>query len=445
MSQPNTVRTRFAPSPTGYLHVGGARTALYNWLFARKNGGQFILRIEDTDKERNTEESLKIITEQLAWLGLDWDEGPNPSGANAEGEGDYGPYYQSQRDDIYDAYFQKLVDADRVYEKDGAWWFRFDRKPITFTDVICGEITIDYRNEDNTPDMVVKRSDGSYVFHFVNVVDDLTMKMTHVLRGEDHLMNTPKHLQLFEAFGEEPPIYGHIPLILNNDGSKMSKSSEGAATHLYAEKGFLPDAVVNYFALLGWSSKSDEEIFTIQELVERFNLEGINRSPSKFDMEKCLWMSQQHLMKLDAATLQEQAQPFLKAARLEEVNDTILTSIQEKVKTCGEIPAMIDFFYNDDFAYTTAAKDKLAKLDNAVELLNNLATELDQITDWSADAAKVAMKTVATAAGLKVGKIMLPCRIALSGMPGGPDMGIILEELGKEKCVTRLKEVASKA
>jgi len=440
MSDSTLVRTRFAPSPTGYLHVGGARTALYNWLFAKKNGGKFILRIEDTDKERNTEESLKIITEQLHWLGLDWDEGPDKSG-------DHGPYYQSQRDNLYDEYFQKLVDTDRVYEKDGAWWFRFDRKPITFTDVICGEITIDYRNEDNTPDMVVKRSDGSYVFHFVNVVDDLTMQITHIIRGEDHLMNTPKHLQLFEAFGITPPTYGHIPLILNNDGSKMSKSSEGAATHLYAEKGFLPDAVVNYFALLGWSPKSDEEIFTPADLIERFSLEGINRSPSKFDMEKCLWMSQQHLMKLTPEALLEQASPFLEAAGIcpTDVSSEVITSIQEKVKTAGEIPTLLDFFYNDDFTYSEAAKQKLAGIDGVIDLLDSLAKQLESLDSWSADLAKDAMKSVAKDAGLKLGKIMLPCRIGLSGMPGGPDMSVILEVLGQEKCVARLRQVAQKS
>jgi len=439
MSESTLVRTRFAPSPTGYLHVGGARTALYNWLFAKKNNGQFILRIEDTDKERNTEKSLNIITEQLNWLGLEWDEGPDKGGS-------VGPYFQSQRDDLYNTYFQKLVETDRVYEKDGAWWFRFDRKPITFTDVICGEITIDYRNEDNTPDMVIKRSDGSYVFHFVNVVDDLTMEITHVIRGEDHLMNTPKHLQLFEAFNATPPIYGHIPLILNNDGSKMSKSSEGAATHLYAEKGFLPDAVVNYFALLGWSPKSDEEIFTPQNLIERFSLQGINRSPSKFDMEKCLWMSQQHLMKLSPEELTKEAAPFLSQAGLnaETISSSILTSVQEKVKTSSEIPAIIDFFYNDNFTYNDAAKQKLSNIDGAVELLSQLAEQFSTLTEWNADLAKEAMKNLAKEAGLKLGKIMLPCRIALSGMPGGPDMGVILEELGKDKCITRLQQVAEK-
>ena len=217
------VRTRFAPSPTGYLHIGGARTALFNWLFARKMGGTFILRIEDTDNARNTEEATRAIFTGMEWLGLDWDEGPMKGG-------DCGPYFQSQRNDIYDAYFKKLQDAGRVYEDEGAWRFRFDRsKPVTFHDLICGNITIDYRDASNTPDMAIRRADGSYIFHFVNVVDDIEMKMTHVIRGEDHIMNTPKHIQLFEAFGVTPPVFAHMPLILNQDGSKMSKRDVGAA------------------------------------------------------------------------------------------------------------------------------------------------------------------------------------------------------------------------
>jgi glutamyl-tRNA synthetase len=212
---------------------------------------------------------------------MDWDEGPHVGG-------DYGPYFQSQRDDIYDAYFKRLQDAGRVYEDQGAWRFRFDRsKPVTFNDIICGPISIDYRDASNTPDMVIKRSDGSYVFHFVNVVDDIEMKMTHVIRGEDHIMNTPKHIQLFDALGVEPPSYGHIPLIMNPDGSKMSKRDTGAALGTYPNEGFLPEAVVNFLALLGWSPKDDTEIFEPAQLIDRFSLEAINRSAAKFDIRKC--------------------------------------------------------------------------------------------------------------------------------------------------------------
>ena len=261
----NQVRTRFAPSPTGSLHIGGARTALFNWLYARKHGGAFILRVEDTDKARNKADAHAGIYSGLKWLGMNADEGPNEGG-------NCGPYNQSERQEIYEKWFQKLVTAGRGYEDDGAWRFRFDRKPVTVTDLVCGEITIDYTDESINPDMTVKRSNGDFVFHFVNVVDDIEMKMTHVIRGEDHLMNTPKHLQLYEAFGVEPPKFAHIPLILNPDGSKMSKRDQGAALKEYTTHGYLPEAVNNYIALLGWSPKGDKEIFSMSELVENFGV-----------------------------------------------------------------------------------------------------------------------------------------------------------------------------
>ncbi len=273
---PPPIRTRFAPSPTGYLHVGGARTALFNWLFARGRGGRFVLRVEDTDATRNTPEARAAVFEGLRWLGLEWDEGP-------EAGGEYGPYFQSQRAEIYERWFLKLRETGRLYEDGGAWRFRFERKPVTVRDAICGEVTIDYRDESNTPDMVVRRSDGSFVFHFVNVVDDLEMRISHVIRGEDHLMNTPKHLQLFEALGVGAPEYAHMPLTLNRDGSKMSKRDKGAAIHEYPAKGFLSDAVVNFMALLGWSPKDGSEVLSRDRLVERFSIEGVNRSPAQFD------------------------------------------------------------------------------------------------------------------------------------------------------------------
>jgi len=226
-----SVRTRFAPSPTGYLHVGGARTALFNFLFARNLGGTFVLRVEDTDEARNTDEARQAIFDGMRWLGLTWDEGPDAGG-------EFGPYFQSERREHYDRWFEVLRNNGRVYVDGGAWRFRFERKPVVIQDLVCGEVTIDYTDESNTPDMVVRRSDGSYVFHFVNVVDDLDMRITHVIRGEDHLMNTPKHLQLFEALGAPAPKYAHIPLILNPDGSKMSKRDAGAASETTRNRAF---------------------------------------------------------------------------------------------------------------------------------------------------------------------------------------------------------------
>ena len=435
------VRTRFAPSPTGYLHVGGARTALFNWLLARKLGGKFVLRVEDTDESRNTDEAKQAIFDSMSWLGLDWDEGPQADGST---KGDYGPYYQSQRNDVYDKWFQKLLDDDRVYEDDGAWRFKFERKPISMQDLICGEVTIDYRDESNTPDMVVRRSDGSYVFHFVNVVDDLEMKITHVIRGEDHLMNTPKHLQLFEAFGVEPPEYGHIPLILNMDASKMSKRDQGAAVGGYIKEGFLPEAVFNFLALLGWSPKDETEIFSITEMIERFSLEGVNRSPSKFDVEKCSWINQQHLMALSPEKFSETAKSYVIDAGLEIPSNylAIAASVQEKVKLFTEVPAAISFYLNSDYSYDSEALAKVQKNEVAGQLLGELAKAFSELEDW-AD-AKQTIGATAKANGAKPGQLMFPTRVALSGQSGGPDLGAILEILGKDECVRRVQNTLTK-
>lgn len=417
---PKPIRTRFAPSPTGYLHVGGARTALFNWLFARNLGGTFVLRVEDTDQARNTEEARAAIFEGLNWLGIDW-EGP-------ENEGQCGPYYQSQRDHIYQEWFEKLVAADRVYQDDGAWRFRFDRKPITMTDLVCSEVTIDYTDESNTPDMVVRRSDGTFVFHFVNVVDDLTMGITHVIRGEDHLMNTPKHLQLIEAFGEEPPAYAHIPLILNGDGSKMSKRDAGAALGDYPKQGFLPSAVLNFLALLGWSPKDEEEIFSPAQLIEKFTLESVNRSPARFDPEKCRWVNQQHLLKLPPEEFIAQCHS--------EATPEMLASIQEKVSLLTEVPDAVEFYLNPDFPIDPEA---LENVRSAAPLLISLAENFTALEDWTS--AKEVIGQTAKDADTKPGKLMFPVRVALSGKAGGPDLGAILDILGRDECLRRLHRI----
>ncbi|WP_193212228.1 glutamate--tRNA ligase [Luteolibacter marinus] len=432
-----SVRTRFAPSPTGYLHVGGARTALFNYLFARKHGGSFVLRVEDTDQARNTEEAREAIFSGMNWLGLDWDEGEGMGG-------DFGPYNQSERKANYDRWFEVLREKDRVYEDDGAWRFRFERKPVTMNDLVCGEVTIDYRDESNTPDMVIRRSDGSYVFHFVNVVDDLDMKISHVIRGEDHLMNTPKHLQLFEALGAPAPQYAHIPLILNPNGSKMSKRDEGAAVGDYPRQGFIAPAVVNFIALLGWSPKSDDEIFTMDELIERFSLEAVNRAPGRFDPEKCAWLNQQHLLKLSPEAFAAAARPYVEAAGLpvDGAYPEVAAKVQEKVRLLGEVPEAIGFLLSDNFEFDPAAVEKVHGNPAAKDLLAALADDFEKLGDWSADAAKHQIGDTAKGAGAKPGQLMFPTRVALSGKAGGPDLGDILGLLGRDRCVARLRAFA---
>ena len=430
------IRVRFPPSPTGYLHIGSARTALYNWLFARKHGGTFVLRVEDTDQARNTEAAREAIFEGMSWLGLDWDEGHGVGG-------EYGPYFQSEREAQYLTWFEKLREAGRVYEDDGAWRFRFERKPITVHDLVCGEVTIDYTDESNTPDMVVRRSDGSFVFHFVNVVDDLEMKISHVIRGEDHLMNTPKHLQLFEALGVAPPKYAHIPLILNEDGSKMSKRDKGAAVHEYPEQGFLSSAVVNFTALLGWSPKDDEEIFSPSDLVERFSLENVNRSPARFDWKKCRWVNQQHLLKLAPEEFVAAVEPYTKKAGIPADGKfaEMVTSVQEKVETLTEVPAAIAFYLSDELTFESEPLAKVSNNPDAPALLTDLLSAWSSLADWSE--AKATIGAVAKAAGKKPGQLMFPVRIALSGKAGGPDLEAILLILGKDSCVTRLQKLVT--
>ncbi len=430
-----TVRTRFAPSPTGYLHVGGARTALFNWLFARKHGGTFLLRVEDTDEARNTDAAKQAIFDGLLWLGLDWDEGPDRGG-------NHGPYFQSERKPVYDAWFDKLVTAGRVYQDDGAWRFRFNRKQMTMQDLVCGEVIIDYRDESNTPDMVVKRSDGSYVFHFVNVVDDLEMEITHVIRGEDHLMNTPKHLQLIEALGGSPPQYAHLPLILNPDGSKMSKRDAGAAVDDYPRQGFLPGAVVNFIALLGWSPKTDQEIFSLEELADRFALENVNRAPARFDFEKCKWVNQQHLVALSPGDFSVAAEPFVRAAGLPVPDHftAVAAAVKDKVRLLEEVPTAVDFLLHDAFSYDEETVTK-ARANPAVnELLETLAQQFDTLSDWSGDGAKAALNETAKTASIKPGPLMFALRVALSGRAHGPDLGEILNILGQNRSTARVRQ-----
>src|SRR5438874_7767402 len=254
-------RVRFAPSPTGFLHIGGARTALFNWLYARHTSGTFILRIEDTDVARNTQEAVNVILEGLRWLGLDWDEGPITADATGPSKGEHGPYFQSQRKHIYYRRVESLLSRGLAYEHEGTVKFKMTREPITIRDLVVGEVRRELTDREQLdPDFIIVRSDGQPVFHLVNVVDDLEMQISHVIRGEDHLSNTPKHIALFRAFGFEPPKYAHIPLILNSDGTKMSKRKSQTAVSDYLGQGFIREALVNYLALLGWATGTEEEI-----------------------------------------------------------------------------------------------------------------------------------------------------------------------------------------
>ncbi len=447
-----TVRTRFAPSPTGFLHIGGARTALYNWLYARKHGGQFILRVEDTDAARSTAESQAIILNGLRWLGLDWDEGP-------EVGGDHGPYYQSERSAIYESYLEKLQSADLVYEDEGALRFRVPDRDIVVKDVVCGDVSVNLKEQgsrrydaelkkevDANPDIVIRRPDGSFIFHFVNVVDDIEMGMTHVLRGEDHLSNTPKHMALYEAFGADVPTFAHIPLNLNPDGSKMSKRSEGANIYDYIDQGFLPSAVNNYMALLGWSSGGDREIYqSLDELVEDFDLSGVNKANSKFDIKKCIWVNAEHIKALDAPAFAEASGPFLEKAGIDTSDARVPAALElarERAEKLSEVPAVLLPIFQDDLEYDRDSVDKVVSKDGIAEVVSTLADYLEKNDDWQGDAIKASIKDAAASIGAKMGAFMLPCRVAATGSTAGADLVPMLEMIGQEKAVARVRAFA---
>ena len=443
---PMSVRTRFAPSPTGLLHVGGARTALFNWIYARKNGGTFVLRVEDTDKNRNTEEARQVILDGLRWLGLDWDEGPEKGGA-------YGPYYQSERNAIYEEHLGRLEKAGHLYEDNGAIRFRSPREKVVVEDEICGRIEFDLTNPGTHPDLTLRRPDGSWIFHFVNVVDDIEMKITHVIRGEDHLSNTPKHIELYRALGAEPPRFAHMPLILNRDGSKMSKRDEGAALGTYPEAGYAPEAVRNYLCLLGWSPKENREIISLEEVIALFELNQINRRNAAFDLDKCFWLNGQYLLQMDLARYAELAAPFLQKAGIswpdQESLEKVLAIVKPKVKLLKDLPEWVAPFFTDDFPYDQAAVAKSLKgADGGIaagERLKALSESFGSLATWDAATLEITLKETAAKLGIKTGELVHPARVAASGRGVGPGLYEMLEILGRDRTLARFTAGIAKA
>lgn len=446
------VRVRFAPSPTGFFHIGSARTALFNWLYARHTGGVFVLRIEDTDAARNSEEFLNVIYGSLRWLGLDWDEGPDAGGA-------FGPYRQSQRAGIYRDHLDKLKAAGRTYEKDGAVWFRllgersevYDEhrkktvvkvrnEPAVIDDLIRGRVE---RTEDE--DFVIVRSDGSPVFHFVNVVDDIAMEITHVIRGEDHLSNTSKHVELFRAFGAPVPKYAHIPLILKQNGpGKMSKRDKGALVEEYRDRGFLPEALVNFLALLGWNPGDDREKMPLAELIRLFDLPGVNQSNARFDEKKLAHMNTQYLWELEpdrfVALTRDYFQrkgglPEAEAGYYREV----MALSQPKVRSVEEVPAYTRYFFAEDAPVDAKAKEKIFSKGDPLPRLRELEKAL-QTADFSTDASlEAAVQVLAAAKGLGLADYVHIGRLAVSGTNVGPGFFALLRVLGKERSLARIR------
>jgi glutamyl-tRNA synthetase len=434
------VRVRFAPSPTGYLHIGGARTALFNWLFARHHGGKFILRIEDTDRTRNTEEAAAAIYEGLRWLGLDWDEGPHAGG-------DLGPYLQSERTEIYERYLKQLQDGGHIFEDAGALRFRSPREHVLVNDIVCGKIDFDLTNPGTHPDMTIRRPDGSWIFHFVNVIDDIEMKISHVIRGEDHLSNTPKHIELYRALGAAPPHFAHIPLILNRDGSKMSKRDDGARVASYIEQGYVPEAVRNYLCLLGWSPKDNREKIDIDEVVKLFELEKINRRNAAFDLDKCFWLNGQYIAQMSLDRFIELARPFLEKADID-VSDknylrAVLSIVKEKIKLLSDVSEWTRYFFIEDYEFDPAAVEKVFGKPEAAERLIALRDEFTGIENWNLETLESTLKNLAQKLGCKTGDLVHPARVAVSGRSVGPSLYHMLEVMGKQRVLKRFQRMIS--
>lgn len=455
------VRVRFAPSPTGFFHIGSARTALFNWLYARHCEGTFVLRIEDTDHERNTPEALRVLLEGMRWLGLDWDEGPEVGGPK-------GPYFQSERSEIYRAAVEKLVAAGRAYEKEGAIFFRVEGEryrefdeylgeevekvraaPMIFEDAIRGRIE---RVVDR--DFPIVRANGEPVFHLVNVVDDIEMEISHVIRGEDHLANTARHLELFHALGATPPVFAHLPLILKDPSvgkGKMSKRDQGALIEEYQTRHFLAEAVRNFLCLLGWNPKDDREVMPIGEIIENFDFPGIQKGAARFDEAKMRFMNGHYLRELPVETYAWFARPILTEAGVieEEADEDYLQKVlglcRSKLDLLEDLPEYCRFFFSRDFPLDEKARERVGKKADPRELAGELAGEIASETQSGAVGFEAALERSAEKFGRKAGAYRPLTRFAVTGGLSGPDLGEIIELLGLEETGVRLKRLAEES
>jgi glutamyl-tRNA synthetase len=437
------VRVRFAPSPTGFLHIGGARTALFNWLYARHTGGTFVLRIEDTDAARNTREATDVILSGLRCLGLDWDEGPVTPDPAGPSKGDFGPYFQSQRGDVYRRRVKELIDKGLAYESGGAIKFKMERQPIVIPDMVVGNVNRELTDREQLdPDFVIIRSDGQPVFHFVNVVDDLEMRITHVIRGEDHLSNTAKHIALFRAFGIEPPKYAHIPLILNPDGTKMSKRDRGASLQSYIDDGYAPEAVVNYLCLLGWSPKENREKIPIAETIKLFDLPQVLRHNARFDIDKLHWLDGEYIREMGGERFGELGAAALKRAGYNVGNyppeyvQAALATCKGKIKRFGELGPYAGFYFTDTVTIDPAVAAEEFTVDSLARL-KKLRDAFASLAAFTAPEIEKTLKAVAAELGVKAGLLVHPTRLACTGSAAGPSLYHLLEVLGKPEVLKR--------
>lgn len=460
------IRSRFAPSPTGYLHIGGARTALFSQLFARGRGGRFILRIEDTDRERSTPESVEAIFEGLRWLGIDWDEGP---------------FFQTERMALYRARIEELLRRGRAYrcyctaeelERKRQAAMREGRKPgydrtcrdrsdapaspftirfraldhgeTAFRDLIKGTVVFSNAELD---DLVIARSDGTPTYNFCAVVDDADLRISHVIRGEDHLNNTPKQIQLYQAFGYAVPEFAHVPLILGLDRARLSKRHGATSVMAYRDQGYFPEAMVNYLVRLGWSH-GDQEIFTREELVRYFRIEDVGASAGIFNPEKLEWVNFQYMKSLPLERIVHDVKPLLVARGHRGLDDgwigKMVATLRERAKTLGELVDLAGFYLAEEVALDPRAARKLLQ-PGAGALLGDLAARLATLERWDVDSIRGVFERVMEERKLGLGKIAQPVRLAVTGGTVSPGIFEVLEVLGKEKSLARLRRAAAAA
>ena len=461
-----TFRLRFAPSPTGYLHVGGARTALYNWLYARKQKGTFILRIEDTDVQRSSEEMVQIILNSMKWLNLEWQEGP---------------YFQSQRLELYRQAALQLVEQKKAYrcfctpaelnarreagmKAAGSWKYericlKLNEDQIgsklaggethairfvvpfgrtVFQDAVHGEISVDHELID---DFVLLRSDGHPTYHLSVVVDDIKMKVTHVIRGDDHISNTPKQVLLYNAFESSPPIFGHVPLILGPDKKRLSKRHGAVAVEEYRNQGILPEALVNFLALLGWNPGDEREIFSLDELTQEFDLKRVGSSNAVFDFKKLLWMNGKYMSSLSLQRILEAVEPFLQNKEWSKDAEfsTRVDLMRTRATTLVELVQMLATYYVEDFEYDPKGLEKARKESGLKPLLDEFTAVLSNLQDWQIPVLEASLRAFTEQKAIKASVLIHPIRLGVSGKTSGPGLFELLQSLGRQSTITRLQ------
>lgn len=482
------VRVRFAPSPTGPFHIGGARSALFNWLFARKMGGKLILRIEDTDLERSSRESEENIKAALKWLGMDWDEGIDVGGEN-------GPYRQTERLDIYKKYTEKLLAEGKAYYcyctdeeleeerqaliKEGkmprymgkcrnltpeqiAAYEAEGRKPtvrfrvpadqqILVRDMVRGDVVFD---SNNIGDFVIVKSDGIPTYNYAVVIDDALMHITHVIRAEEHLSNTPRQCLIYDALGFKKPIFGHISLILGKDHTKMSKRHGATSVDQYRQLGYLPAGIVNFLALLGWAPNSEQEIFSIDELIKEFSMDRVAKNPAVFDIDKLNWINQHYMRQLDDEAFFEAAKPHMIAAGYMTGDETgekltwlkkVVATAKDHVSFAAQIPASVEMYFNDEFNFENDEAADVLKAETVPAVIGMLLEELPKLEVLDGANVKALFKTIQKTTKLKGKDVFMPIRVALTGNQHGPELAEMVPLLGIERTEKRIRASLAKA